>query len=295
MCYFIDNMKLGHDPITDKEIEKEIQIILNTINYNSLNLEKWNIKEYFSTFKHWITSSKYNNITGLEQFNILSYSCGSLESIVSFVHRHAFKKRLRFSRAEFVASKIASNHCGANYLFLEEDKIQKNDAVIVSLPFSGNGNYYPNYKELIKNCDELEVPVLLDISYFGISHGMNIELNNKCITDAVFSLSKPMSVQLRLGIRFCKIDHDDLVQVNSNGKLFNRLSATIGIELMKKFSHDWLVEKYLPRYENVCKRYKLKQTPTFTLATSEDIAYREFQRNGFNRICITQELLDEND
>jgi len=288
-------MKLAHDPIVDQTIKNEIQQLLKTVDYNSLDLDRWNIEEYFSAFKNWIASSKYNNITGLEKFDVLSYSCGSLESIVSFVHRHSVKKRLRFSKAEFVASKIASNHCGATYLFLEDGEIEVNDAVIISLPFSGNGDHYPNYNQLIKHCDGLGVPVLLDVSYYGISHGMSIDVNNKCITDVVFSLSKPMTVQLRLGIRFCKIDHDDLVQVNSNGKLFNRLSATIGIELMKKFSHNWLVEKYLPRYETVCKKYDLKQTPTFTLATSDNIAYKQFQRNGFNRICITQELLDEND
>jgi hypothetical protein len=288
-------MKLAHEPIIDKEINKEIQNILNKINYSSLDLKLWNIEEYFSIFKNWILSSQYNKIIGLENFNIVAYSCGSLESIVSFVHRHAVKKRLRFSRAEFVASKIAANHCNAKYLFLEDSKIEKNDAVIISLPFSGNGDHYPSYHDLIKNCNEIGVPVLLDVSYFGISQGIEINLNNDCITDVVFSLSKPMSVQLRLGIRFCKIDNDDLVQVNSNGKLFNRLSATIGIELMKKFSHDSLVKKYVPRYKIICEKYNLQQTPTFTLATSLDDRYKEFERNGFNRICITQELLDTDD
>jgi hypothetical protein len=288
-------MKISHDPILDTEIIKETQTILKNINYNSLNLNIWNIENYFSIFKNWIVSSTYNKVLGLEQFNVIAYSCGALESIVSFVHRHAVKKRLRFSKAEFIASKIASNHCNATYLFLEDGKIRKNDAVIISLPFAGNGDHYPNYDLLINRCNELKVPVLIDVSYFGISSGIKIDLNNECITDVVFSLSKPISVQLRLGIRFCKTDNDDLVQVNSNGKLFNRLSATIGIELMKKFSHNWLVEKYLPRYKSICEKNILQQTPTFTLATSNDIKYKEFERNGFNRICVTQEISDRDD
>lgn len=285
-------MKLAHEPIIDRVINDEIKNILKKIDYNSLDLNIWNIKDYFSTFTNWILSSTHNKILGLQNYNIIAYSCGSLESIISFVHRYAIKKRLRFSKAEFVASKIAANHCCAKYQFLEDSKIEKNDAVIISLPFSGNGDHYPNYHDLIKNCNEMDVPVLLDISYFGISQGMEINLNNSCITDVVFSLSKPMSVQLRLGIRFSKIDNDDLVQVNSNGKLFNRLSATIGIELMKKFSHDWLVNKYFPRYKFICEKYNLQQTPTFTLASSQDDRYKQFERNGFNRICVTQELLD---
>ena len=47
-------MKLAHEPIIDKEINKEIQNILNKINYSSLDLKLWNIEEYFSIFKNWI-------------------------------------------------------------------------------------------------------------------------------------------------------------------------------------------------------------------------------------------------
>jgi hypothetical protein len=283
-------MKTAHDPIVDPEVQDSIQHIVNNINCADLSLEQWDLQAYLDQFDHWIKSSSYNVLRGLDSFPVRAYSCGSLESIVSFVHRHATKRRIRFSRAEFVASKIAANHCQCNWCFLEDDVIMPGDAVIISAPFSGNGGYYPNFNNLIDSCNINNVPVLLDISYYGISHGIIIDVDQPCITDVVCSLSKPMNVQFRLGIRFCKTDHDDLVQVNSNLKLFNRLSATVGIELMKNYTHDWFVRKYLPKHKNVCKQHNLEPTNTFTLAIGSS---PEFMRNGFCRVCITEELLND--
>lgn len=283
-------MKLSHDPIVDSCIQDSIQGLLTTINFGSLSLQRWQHQEYQERFQDWIYQSRYNKVIGLDLFPISAYSCGSLESIVSFVHRHCVNRRIRFSRAEFVGSKIAANHARAQWCFLEEQDISQSDAVILSFPFSGNGSIYPQYQEIIDRCDRLEVPVLIDACYYPISHGITLDVSAPCITDVVFSQSKSISVQMRLGLRFCKIDHDDIVQTNSNLGLFNRLGAFIGMNIMQEYSHDWFVNKYRPRHHEVCSQYQIEPTNTFTLAISQDPQYL---RGGYNRVCITDEIVHD--
>jgi hypothetical protein len=201
------------------------------------------------------------------------------------------KRRIRFSRAEFVASKIVSNHCQANWKFLEDGDLEPGDALVISFPFSGNGGAYPEWDMLIADCLKHNIPVLVDTAYYGISHNIHLDLTPECITDVVTSLSKPMNVQLRLGLRLSREYHDDLVQGNSDSKLINRIAAQIGIEIMKKFPHDYIISKYLEKNEKICQTLNLTPTNTITLAIGNQHDHKDFFRNGYYRVCITDELL----
>jgi hypothetical protein len=144
--------------------------------------------------------------------------------------------------------------------------------------------------QLLEHASELGVPVLLDMAYYAIAHGIDIDVDQPCITDVVFSLSKSMSVPLRLGMRFCRSNHDDLIQVNSDLRLFNRLAGTIGIHIMNQYSHDWVVEKYLDRQRKICDTLGITPSMTLTLATGSTESLLDYVRNGYCRVCITEEL-----
>jgi len=284
-------MKLAHDPIVDPVVQKKLELLLTEQTLDDIDLESWNIDNYTTLFVDWIKNSNYNTIHGLEQFPLKAYCAGALEGIATFVHRHATTRRLRFSRAEFVASKICSNHAKATWKFIEEEDLDSNDAVIISLPFSGNGSTHHNYDNIIDYCNQHNVPVLIDMAYFGISYDIQVDLAQPCITDVVFSLSKCFSVPMRLGLRLSKYDFDDLIQVNSGMKLINRWAVNAGIGLLKKFSHNWIVEKYRPLQQQICEKYNLMSSNTVTLALGWPEVHDEFMRNGYRRVCITDELL----
>lgn len=283
-------MIVGHKPLTDPLVQNEIFQSLKNIDADSVSLDNWSSLEYFNTFRQWILDSKYNVVHGLDQFQYHAYCAGTYDGIQSFIHRHVTSRRIRFSRAEFVGSKIISNHAGANWCYLEDSPLQKNDAVVLSLPFSGNGSYFSDYDRTMELCSELGIPVLLDLAYFGISSGINYNFSHSCISDLVFSLSKPMSTQLRLGIRMTRKYHDDVVQVLSDNKTFNRIAASVAIQLLNKFSHTWFVERYVPRQHIVCQQFDIHPTPTFTLALGNSQKHEQFWREGYHRICITDEL-----
>jgi hypothetical protein len=284
-------MLLAHKPLVDSDVKKTVFSVNANLRPEDIELESWDTKIYLDRFEHWINSSTHNKVIGLENFSHKAYCAGVNEAIAVFVSRHAAKKRIRFGRAEFVGAKINSNAMQANWCLLEDDEIRVNDAVILSWPYAGNGHEIPEQDLLLKQCQHLDVPVMIDLAYFGISHGMTFDVSHHCITDVAVSLSKPLSVPLRLGMRFTRNYHDDNIQSLSDSKIYNRMAVKTGTELMKTFSHDWLIDKYLPLYQEVCAKLNLQSTPTITLALGNSVKHKEFFRNGYYRVCVTDELL----
>lgn len=284
-------MLLAHKPLIDPEVKKKVFFLNTKLNSEDIELETWNTQTYLDQFELWIKSSSHNKVVGLENFSHKAYCAGVNDAIAGFVSRHVKQKRIRFGRAEFVGAKINSNAMQADWCWLEDDEIKANDAVILSWPYAGNGNEIPGQPELLDRCQQLGVPVMIDLAYFGISHGMTFDISQSCITDVAVSLSKPLNVPLRLGMRFTREYHDDNIQSLSDLKIYNRMAVNIGIELLKNFSHDWLINKYLPIYQNICTKLNLQSTPTITLALGNSLEHKEFLRNGIYRICVTDELL----
>lgn len=286
-------MHVTHIPLLDPTIQQELQSQLSCVQLDSTPPGQWKIDSYLDTFTNWLQSSRNNRITALDTFKHRAYSNGTCDSIAEFVHRHSKTRRLRFSQAEFVLSKITCNNINCAWTWLEEDRISANDAVVVSLPFSGNGSTIPDFDTLLDTCDQLGVPVLLDIAYFGISFGLDVDLSHPCITDVTCSLSKPINTFLRCGIRFSKELYDDRIQLLSDLGIVNRQATTVAEHLMSKFSCDYIVDTYADRYNTICNELGLGKTNTITLAVGTENKHSDFFRNGYYRICITNELTNQ--
>lgn len=284
-------MNVTHIPLLDPHIQQELQTQLSCTQLDSTPPGEWKIDSYLDTFTNWLQSSKLNQITDLGAFKHRAYSNGTCDSIAEFVHRHSKYRRLRFSRAEFVLSKITANNVRCNWEWLEEDQIDRDDAVVISLPFSGNGSMIPDFETLLDTCDQLGVPVLLDLAYYGISFGLDVDLSHRCITDVTCSLSKPVNTFIRCGIRFTRALYDDRIQLLSDLGIVNRQATTVAENVMLKFSSDYIGNTYAERYNKVCNDLDLVKTNTVTLALGRENKHGEFFRNGYYRICITDELL----
>lgn len=283
-------MIVQHKPLGDLVVEETSLQFLKEVDANQVSLDAWKTEDYTNCFVEWLTSSNRNTIVGLKQYPHRAYSVGTMDSIQSFIHRHSRGRRIRYSQAEFVASKIISNHAHAVHATLESGPIEPGDAVVISLPFSGTGNEPEHFDLLMLDCARHNVPVLVDIAYYGISHGLIFNMTHPCITDITVSLSKPFVTQLRLGLRLTREFHDDLLQSCSDLKIYNRVSASVGIKLMNHFSHDWIVDKYLYHQKEICQQLNLAPSNTLTLAIGNSGDHQQFYRNGFYRVCITDEL-----
>ena len=286
-------MEVAHIPLLDPAVQSALKSQLAVAEIDSSPPGQWKINSYLDTFTNWIQSSSQHRIIGLDEFKYRAYSSGTVDSIAEFICRHTNSRRLRFSRAEFILSKIVSNSVNNNWTWLESEPLESGDALVVSLPFSGNGSTIPDFDTLLDTCDQLDIPVLIDLAYLGISYDLDIDLTHTCITDVTCSLSKPLNSFLRCGIRFTRELHDDRVQLMSDLGVVNRVATKLAEDLMLKFPGDYIFNTYKKRYEEVCAKLGLEKTNTLTLALGNAEQHQDFLRNGFYRICITNELIDQ--
>jgi len=278
-----------HKPLQDPEIIEYLFAHLNHVCKYNVDLASWSTEEHIAVFENWINSNQISKIVGLENFPVKALCSGTSQTIENFVNRNNHRQ-IRFSRSEFVLSRIVCNANGIKWQYLEDHDLKENDALILSWPFSGNGGTYPNIEEVLTKCNDLNIPVLIDAAYFGIATSLEIDARYDCITDVCTSISKPFSTMLRHGIRFTKKRYDDSIQNSSDSGILSRMSTVTATHLLTNFPAEFIINKYQPRQEKICKEFGIVPTPVITLALGDCDRYKDFLRGDYVRICITDEL-----
>lgn len=236
--------------------------VLSVINLTGIDLNTDCTAEFCSSYKNWILSSKLNSINGLDQYPFICYSNGTTEAFDKFYIKNR-TRRFRCFKGEYVYHRLTWRNNWPDWSWLDDECLDPNDAVVVSLPFSDTGNAHSLHEALLDKCDELGIPVLVDCAYFGICEGLNFNLDHECITDITFSLSKVFPVaHARIGIRFTRIDDDDPLFVVNKIGYTNRLGPQIGLQLINKFSPDYVYIKYRARQLEICKDLNVAPSKT---------------------------------
>ena len=208
---------------------------------------------FLQEYKEWIKTTKNNKVIGIDDFNYACYSNGTTEAFDKFYAKHS-TKRFRFFKGEFLYHRLSCRNNNFKWAYLEDEKLSSNDVVIISLPFSDTGTKHEEMDFILHNCTALGIPVLLDCAYFGVCSNIEFDLSHQCITDVTFSLSKTFyAAHLRIGMRLTRVDDDDPLFVTNKIGYINRSSAYIGQQLLKKFSPDYIYNKYRNRQVEICK------------------------------------------
>lgn len=225
----------------------------------AVSISSESIQEKFLTeYQEWIMNTKNNCVIGLDQYKYACYSNGTTEAFDKFYAKHS-KRRFRFFKGEFVYHRLSCRNNNYNWDYIEDSKLDSNDVVIISLPFSDTGNKHESLDDVLATCDKLKIPVLLDCAYFGICNDITFDLTYKCITDVTFSLSKSLyAAHLRIGMRLTREDDDDPLFVTNKIGYINRTSAYIGRKLLKNFGPDYIYNKYRERQLEYCNILKIE-------------------------------------
>jgi len=206
--------------------------------------------EYFQTFKEWMFST--HNVKGHEQYDQICYTHGTTETFSQFYIRYRNAKRLRIKKGDyFYHSMMQKLWYGSRFAWLDEDEIREGDVLAVSVPFSQTGDVPENLENILKECDNKSVPVLLDMAYLNIAKGLDINLNHSCIEYITSSLSKVFPLELsRVGIRLQRKKFEDqLYVINEDGyNYINLQNCYVATKLMKQFPADYIYDKYLIQF-----------------------------------------------
>jgi hypothetical protein len=258
-------------------IKLNIPEILNDASICNVFCEK-----YYS----WIQTSKLNTFYGLDQFQEICYTNGTTESFDKF-HNKNHNRRFRCFRGEYMYHTVSWRSHNSDWKFLEDDEIRKNDAVIISYPFSDLGDKHPLTEEVLRQCEKLNVPVLIDCVYFGTCCDINFDLSYNCITDVTFSLSKLFDVaNARIGIRLSKLDDDDPLFVVNKINYTNRIGAYIGLQLINQFSPDFISLKYKDKQLMLCNDLSLIPSKCIFFGIGDE-KWNEYNRgSSVNRLSF---------
>lgn len=243
---------------------------------------------FLKNYREWILSTENNQINGLEKFTISDFTQGCTESFTQFYlkHRH---RRFRIHKGEYGSHLSHFQHL--DWCWIEDEPLAFNDVVIISLPFANTGNDYL-YRETMRVCSSLQIPVLVDCCWFGTCADINFDFSWPCIEQITFSLSKTFPVsRLRIGARFSRFNLNDGITDLNKVDYINRFSAFVGNTLLSNFSPDWLYDEYRFRQLSLCEKINVSPSSCVTLATSEDTKWKYLDRGGsVYRLCIADNL-----
>lgn len=274
------------DPYMDQSVDTIARTHMLSQWLNDLTIHTRFLKQY----RHWVTSTIRNQLTGLNQFPIACYSLGTTESFDKFYLRHS-SRRFRCFRGEYMYHAASWRNLPVDWKYIEDNRLHANDAVVLSTPFSDTGNVHPETDRLLDECDHLGIPVLIDSAFFGLCQNIKFNYDRPCVTDVVFSLSKTFPVShVRIGMRLTRVDDDDSLLVHHKTSYINRFGCGLGIELINQWGPDYNCEKWGQTQERLCK--DLGITPSNTVIFGIDSGrYPQYNRGrDTNRLCLAKNL-----
>lgn len=143
----------------------------------------------------------------------------------------------------------------------------------------------------LEDASKLEIPVMIDCSFFGICKDLVLDLFYPCIERVCFSTSKSFaSGNFRSGIEFrkCNVEEHGLISTLNYWEYTQILSARINLELMRKFSPDYIFLKYRHSQLKICEFMNIKPSNTVIFGLDCTKRSNEFSQDGIvNRYCIS--------
>ena len=230
---------------------------------------------FLINFTDWVKKSKNNDFSKLDSFPYMSVTCGSIQAFDHWYIQHGGMPQV--ADGEFMY------HKGANKF---SDCTQTR---ILSMPFTGHGQIHEQYEEWRQS----DIPMMLDMCHAPTSKGIVLH-DDDCIKQVCFSLSKAFwgGEWLRIGVRYSKEDYDDGIDIANHVKMVPRISMGVANELICEYDFDNAWTENEVYYNSVCKRLNLTPTNNIMFALGGE-EYNEYNRAGYNRICLSQEIYNE--
>jgi len=274
----------GAKPLVDTSIKN----FINKIDLTDALYDEDLPNTFKEKFFNWINSSKLNTLDGLESFSNRQLCAGTAQAFDHWYWRHK-NRTIRFFKGEFMYHSAVLKH-GGTYAYIEDRKLQPNDAVVISVPFSDWGKQREDLEYYLYNCCAMDIPVLLDFAYYPCTKNINLDLEKFSAVETItFSISKAFygAEFLRVGMRLQREDKDDGIDVFNSVEMINRVPLSIANNLIQNFSIDYNWQKYGKIYSEVCAEHNLEETDCIMFGQGGE-EYAENNRGGkYNRVTVS--------
>ena len=281
-------------PIPNRDVYEFVTTEVKSANLYDLN----KIPKFCENYSNWIQSTKLNNLIGLDNFNSKQYVHGTSQSFDFFYLSHP-RKRMRCFKGDFAYHRLSWRD-NFDWLYLEDDIIREDDAVIMSAPFSDSGDIHPQTDFILNICDELDVPVFIDCAYMIIARDIDFDFNRECIQGVSFSMSKGFygAEKLRIGLRLTRDYQDDPVEVFNSMQMLNTVGVHVGPKIIDNYSVDYNTETYRDKQEELCNQLKIgySKCVLFGITDKNHPQFKDFDRGtDYRRVCLSSLMGDMED
>ena len=244
------------------------------------------VDQFLNRYQRWLQNSQLNNFNGLDNRWYASYSNGTTEVFDKWYIRHR-TRRLRMFRGEYMYHIATHRNLNIPYAWLEDSPLDVNDHVIISMPFADSGKIHHEMQSVLDSAAVLGVPVLVDAAYVGLTQGLEFDFGHPAIDTIAFSLSKSFPVaHARIGMRLCRIDADDGLDIYYKTGYENRWGAALGNNLLANYGIDYNVTSYGHWQKFKCDEMGLEPSPTVLFGLGDN-QWDEYQRGGLcNRLFL---------
>ena len=278
-------------PIPNSEV---VNFINTTVNASFLYNDTI-VPEFVNTYYEWIQQSKLNQFNGLYKFNCIDFVHGTSQAFDFWYQKH-HTRRFRCLRGDYVYHKVSWKNY-YDWLYLEDDDLKSNDAVIISVPFSDHGSIHPDIDSILNECDKKGIPVFIDAAYYCIARGINFNVDRPCIDTISFSMSKAFygAERLRIGIRCRKTSEDDGCVLFNQFHCVSKIAAGVGLALCNNFDPDYNQNKFRSNQIQICKELDIIPSDCiiFGMADRNHKEFGDYDRGtDSRRVCISKKIGD---
>lgn len=244
------------------------------------------ISQYLNRYRSWLASSHINDLSGFEKFPNACYSNGTTEIFDKwYVRNHG--KRLRMFRGEYMYHLAVHRNLNISYKWLEDGPLEIGDHVVMSMPFADTGCIHPQAQSILDTAALLDVPVLIDAAFLGLTKGIAFDFSHPAIDTIAVSLSKAFPLAYaRVGMRLTKKDLDDGLDIYHKTSYENRLGAALGLMFMSNYGIDYNQKCYGHWQKYKCDEMGLIPSNTVIFGLGGD-EWHEYNRGGLaNRLFL---------
>lgn len=223
------------------------------------------ISNFTTKFTNHITSSKRNNIKGLDSFTRSDPILGCTQFIDDLYVMYGqsniqvLEKEYTYHYRLFpntIPSKIGS--------------LDPNKQLILSCPFV-NGSMHTEMEVILQECNDKKINVHLDMAWLSAAKNVNVDLSNPCIRSVGFSLSKGygLSGWNRVGLRFVKENRADSISLMTDYSQIHSLPLLTGSYFLDRLDPDHLWDAHEHNYYKICNDFNLVPTNTIHVTLSD--------------------------
>jgi|ETN01SMinimDraft_4_1059930.scaffolds.fasta_scaffold14761_4 hypothetical protein len=217
----------------------------------------------------WLTKSNRVKLKNFDNFNHFCFDKGILTFINSFLLRYnvIYKPPKIY---QFVGEISENKNIIYKDIFGE---IEKNSTVYLEFP----SPWYDNNKllEIIKEAKSKNCYTVVDLIWCPVAQN-KIDLDLDLFDEVWFSMNKTWPIShLRPAIRWSKKRINDISTFINKWGYYPKVEANIFLNLIKKYSYDFIFEKYKEDAKSICKTFNLKPTEVLWFTKHESAQHKE--------------------